>query len=208
MTPGQLWHGHKSVKHAWPECPSLANMGCNMFWVLQGENLQFLKCFLKQVCVTRSLLQHPRHSFDLPAAKVVSGILLWAGRAAKTCLEAATAHVASLPAVRRSHARSHGREAGYFEVRLGEKMLMVWVLATGRALKGNGVWMWEELGNIAERMAGCPGEEGESCGDQKESWCGQGLLLVIRDTQVHLPWTLVDLSYKLHRVFPHFLIKQ
>lgn len=27
--------------------------------------------------------------------------------------------------------------------------------------------MWEELGSVAERVAGSAGKEGESCGDQK-----------------------------------------
>lgn len=39
--------------------------------------------------------------------------------------EAATARVAFLPAVGQSHAsRRHGQEMGYFEVELGEEVLM------------------------------------------------------------------------------------
>lgn len=50
-----------------------------------------------------------------------------AGRAANTYVEAATAHVAFLPTVGQSHAsRRHGREMGYFQVELGEEVLMTY----------------------------------------------------------------------------------
>lgn len=143
----------------------------------------------------------------------LSSILMLAGRAANIYVEAATAHVAFLPTVGQSHAsRRHGREMGYFQVEWGEEVLTTYECFLEVELwRGTGIGSMGRTGEHCREdggLAGCAGEEGESCGDCKGFWCGWGLLLVIHDTWVHLTWTLVGVSYKLHRVFPHFLIKQ
>lgn len=143
----------------------------------------------------------------------LSSILILAGCAANTYLEAATAYVAFLPAVGLSHAsRTHGRESGYFEEKLGEEVLTKYkCFLQGELWRGSGGREHGKSWGALQRAWGT----GRLCWGRRGGLQGpEGISVWVRAV-VGNTWYMgsldldtLSVSYKLHRVFPYFLIKQ